>query len=926
MAGRVNVAAAPSTSLTEDKAPSTLPVRTVVAALAGMGAAWTASGAVGLLAHPLRHALTWAALLVAITAAWQSGPRSGRQWLLLAAAGAMAAVMTMSSWVVYNLLAVVIVLALLAAMQSDLARRCLWTVALAAGALALYRLSLDSIPAVWLAADAFGYLLGWLAGAMVHRPLWVGATFGGVDSLVLMAALYVGWLRATPPPRRTRGLIAAGSILIGMLLYFGLLCYAEDLRAALPSVPPPPETDQYVPPSWSLSKALASLLPWNVPLAGALIQLAIAAGMFRWVRWSAHACPEGALSPPEEQARPWLEGLAWVLATAIPLLITFAPTSSDLTGKRIVVYEEGYLNWIKPVFGRYGQDSAGAYGMLPSLVESLGGELVRSNALSEADLSEADVVLLLHPVTPWPEDLHQRVWEYVRRGGSLLVVAEPRVLDDGVASAFDEVLEPTSMRVRFDTAIAETYKWEHAVEALAHPATAGGAGMRNGFGLLRGSSIALGWPARPILVGRWGFSDPGSDAVMTDVFRFEPGEKLGDLVLAAEEQVGRGRVVVLGDSYGLTNLGMTEAYPFTGRLLGYLAWRLSSPQASWRQAAGLLGLLLLAGLLAWRFDPNRLAAVGVLVAFTLAGAREISAFQSQVLPDGGKGGPFNNLAYIDATHLEAYCGVDWTSDDLAGLKLTLMRNGYLPLLLYEFSAEAIERAGLLISIAPARSFSSDQRKMVRQYVENGGVFLCMVGAEHARPIGPLLEEFGFRVPVSPLPPGDPAEPIPMGAVRAAYVSSEGYRADIVTYAGWPIEYPNQGTEWFVPAVDGLPVAACARVGRGRVVVIGDTDFALNKNLEYVSGEPFEGRYDNAHFWRWLIVRLREQPEWMPPNSLWEGPPLAGEEIDPARAAAEGLRRWPLSERKASSKKTRRAGGPLPHPAPGEPGGNEERER
>jgi hypothetical protein len=40
---------------------------------------------------------------------------------------------------------------------------------------------------------------------------------------------------------------------------------------------------------------------------------------------------------------------------------------------------------------------------------------------------------------------------------------------------------------------------------------------------------------------------------------------------------------------------------------------------------------------------------------------------------------------------------------------------------------------------------------------------------------------------------------------------------------------------------------------------------LNKNLEYVGGEPFDGRYENAHFWRWLISRLTPGPEWVPPE-------------------------------------------------------------
>ncbi len=74
-----------------------------------------------------------------------------------------------------------------------------------------------------------------------------------------------------------------------------------------------------------------------------------------------------------------------------------------------------------------------------------------------------------------------------------------------------------------------------------------------------------------------------------------------------------------------------------------------------------------------------------------------------------------------------------------------------------------------------------------------------------------------------------------------------------------------------------------RLERGRIVVIGDPGFALNKNLEYVGGEPFEGRYENAHFWRWLISRVTGQPEWIPPAP----PPLPQSPVTGERDKGEG---------------------------------------
>ena len=52
---------------------------------------------------------------------------------------------------------------------------------------------------------------------------------------------------------------------------------------------------------------------------------------------------------------------------------------------------------------------------------------------------------------------------------------------------------------------------------------------------------------------------------------------------------------------------------------------------------------------------------------------------------------------------------------LPDLLRTLMRQGYLPLLAPDLTEERLERAGLLISIAPAREFSPAERRADRRF-------------------------------------------------------------------------------------------------------------------------------------------------------------------------------------------------------------------
>jgi phage-related minor tail protein len=165
--------------------PFAVPVSAIVVLVAAMAAAWIAAGSTGLLAHPLRHALTWVALCVAIVAGWPGrhptnlpsvpGPRPLRAWLALAAAVVLGLIMTAPDQPAVNVLAVTLVTAALVRTESDLSGRAILIAALATAVLGVFRLAADSAPTVWLAADALGRALGWAAGQLTGQSTsWCG--------------------------------------------------------------------------------------------------------------------------------------------------------------------------------------------------------------------------------------------------------------------------------------------------------------------------------------------------------------------------------------------------------------------------------------------------------------------------------------------------------------------------------------------------------------------------------------------------------------------------------------------------------------------------------------------------------------------------------------------------------------------------------
>ncbi|HEV2969429.1 MAG TPA: hypothetical protein VGY55_05505 [Pirellulales bacterium] len=922
----------------------------IVAPVAGLVGAWIAAGSVGLIGHPLRHALAWLVMAAVVVSAW---PCEWRPWRRTAVwiAGIIAAIgMTASSLVVVNIMAMSLLLAAVAMARPE-ADRPLRAAASAAAILGLYRLALTSIPPLWLAADRAGGAIGEIAGRITGQPLNVGATFGGLDFLVGMVALYAIWLIEMPRPRWRLAARGAAGIAIAQLCYLIILSEAPNLVDALtaPAAPaavagtvPAEKVATLSPTEWirrwaSEVAPWKELLPWNLPALAALLQAGVAAAMLDRLRASRAA---GVLVENErsrQRRSQLLTPTAAALAALVPAVIVLAPYRATLEGRKIVAFEKGLLNWDKPVHGQYGRLMIGMYGLFGPFVESLGGSFQRSADLSEQDLKGSDLLVLFYPTREMNEDQLKRVQDYVTRGGKLLLMCDhtgrepvhegdPFQLRD---SRFNDLLKPTSIRVAFDAAEFTVGGWLESYEALAHPTTLGIPDHRNVFGVVIGASLEIGWPAQPLLIGRWGYSDIGDEGTgpaMLGNQRYDPGEKLGDLVLAAEQPWGEGRVLVFGDTSTLNNGIVIGSHPFAARLLAYMAGNGKTSWAPLREAAGGILAALLIVLLCWRPSALRAAAVAAALSASLAICVAMTAAATELLPGKPAGGDSvpketdksaaaatssagqplpvtNDLAYIDYAHLGSFSEEITRPEGIFGFEYALMRDGYLVLTLYDVTYERLSKAGLFATIGPQRPFTGAERQAIRRFVEEGGIFILMAGYDRSAASGALLDDFGFKIGAIPpnLPKG--TEPAPMGHFKGPYYEVSGdYQSFVRFHAAWPISCNDPEAKAiaagfadrpFDPAAGGfrlegkteLPVIIVRNVKKGKAVVIGDTEFAANKNLENEDGSPIEGLRENADFWRWFIPQLRGTTPWYPPKSQPQTTPAATPPTGAVPAAA-----------------------------------------
>ncbi len=346
----------------------------------------------------------------------------------------------------------------------------------------------------------------------------------------------------------------------------------------------------------------------------------------------------------------------------------------------------------------------------------------------------------------------------------------------------------------------------------------------------------MSWPAGPLLVGRWAWDELGTDPDRPEALPYSPGDHLGDLVLAAQQNVGRGTVVVLGSAACLSNDGIPFSYTFTGPLLSALAADHATPLAWWRQLLGLAAAGAAIVLLFRRFDPLHVAAASVALALAMLACSLLDNARAGLLPSGVKTAA-RPIIYVDGSHQERMGTDPWGEDGIGRLMRVLAHNDYLPLLAPDLAPQRLNRAAMLISIAPGKAFSSGEMAAVHDFVAQGGFFLSMVGSPDAGSSRPLLKMFQLDMKPLPVPPWlHEQETTPHG--RFWYPNPD--KPAVEFYAAWPVSGRMDGETWPKDLLLG-PVIAGFRTDEGQAFIIGDTAFALNKNFE--SSSP------NREFWR-----------------------------------------------------------------------------
>jgi hypothetical protein len=553
--------------------------------------------------------------------------------------------------------------------------------------------------------------------------------------------------------------------------------------------------------------------------------------------------------------------IALVFIIISSLILTIFPGANQLDinskNRNILFYGQNQLgSWDVPEYGKYGRASSGMFGLLPYYLNLSGynsqvvvnnqeeflnitfpisenitryvnitdySKIIESSTITDQLLNEVGIFVVINLNTSFSEKEHESIWRFVENGGSLLVLGDHTDIGN-IQMPLNNLIKPVGISYRFDSAIPidPNFRWETCYHLFHHPITAR-INSLDEIDISVGASLDVNINTFPFLIGRFGLSDIGdrsnAEGAYLGDYEYNPGEQIGDIILAASAYYGNGKVIVFGDTSPFQNSAITYSLPFINSVFNWLGSQRTS-FIEYTQIAISFILLILAIILYLIYRKNNFNFL--IFPFALSIVLLISiAFNPIIL---GKEEVKGNILYIDSSHGERFDLKPFEDKSLSGLMLNFMRNDYLPLILRDFNKNNIINSRVLVFNSPTEIFKEDEVEFIKKYMFEGGLVILSTGYPDKDASMPLLKEFNLDV-----------YDIPLGPIPYVEDEPEKYQKEPRFVNSWPIiTGPENSSEIFYSieiADETYIIMTFTNYGDGGLLFISDSEFLMDKNIE-----------------------------------------------------------------------------------------------
>lgn len=523
--------------------------------------------------------------------------------------------------------------------------------------------------------------------------------------------------------------------------------------------------------------------------------------------------------------------LAGFLLAAGGILLLFLEPACRLHGSSKSVMLEGDYSVRIPDADSPQQPAGASLGRFCRFMERTAGRFERRGTIESGSLRDIALLVICNLARELGEQEIEEVVHFVEGGGGLLVLGDHTDIS-GVMHCTNRLISRFGIKLKFDSAIPLPGPgWEGALDLKRFPAS-GRVVPPDTIKVSVGASLDLSGCARPLLVARSGFSDRGDRSAPERAFlgnwAADPGlEQLGDLVLAAETRVGKGRVAVFGDTAFLQEGSFSMSWPFVACLLDWMV--LGDSTFFSRTSVRITGLLALLAALAMIVLPGRSGIKAALTAL-LALAVFVTIQEWQSSRRGPSEPRVGQTAWIDLKGGSNLAIGKSGRADPGGFESGLAACGFLPLYLEGNREIEPGKNDLLVYPSGRRRLEADEMKRMFRFVEGGGRVIFFIGPDDRKAVRPLLEKLGVvltSIPLGFCPVGEAAwgDGTPTFCQAWGMKTEESSLEPEVVVSCWQ-----------------YPVVLAFRLGKGSLYLISDPQFPWDRNFK--QGHEFNVRNFN----------------------------------------------------------------------------------
>lgn len=389
-----------------------------------------------------------------------------------------------------------------------------------------------------------------------------------------------------------------------------------------------------------------------------------------------------------------------------------------------------------------------------------------------------------------------------------------------IRKPFNDLLGPVNISFRFDSARSFAPSWQNCMEIRAHPVTER-ISAENDIQICTGASLAVKYPAAPILIGKRAFSDAGNKANSQNGFLgdlcYQQSEQMGDIVLAAEGKLGLGKVLVFGDTSSVQNGALPFSSQFIQNIFHWLTQG-GTPclKKQYKYLPFFLWFLFLLSLIPVWFNSYFFAVLWLILSLCLVQlpGRLLLPLEHPPCYEGRQ-----SAAYIDNSHGQFFNMPGWRKNSIDGLLHNLMRNNYAPFIAKRMDTALLDRSKMWVFINPTKTFSPEEKNNLHCFMQNGGLILWAAGRSIREASLSFLTDFGLTF-----------ANLPLGPVKGKFKDYELQFKD-----AWPINIAGRVKKKTTVLFQKgeYPLVVFQRCAKGGIILISDARFLLNENIEHI---------------------------------------------------------------------------------------------